>query len=134
MSVQGLINQFTFPTNERGGLLNPVMSDLPEANTRYKQLKNVGRSDHHAALPHINLNGAREDAVPRTIWVWDKVDWLSLRQTLHTPDWEELLIGDVEEKTRLFISMLSTLRSQSVPHRTYLKATDPPWFPLSSCR
>ena len=128
-TVHGLVNHVTFPTHERGGLLDPVLSDLPEANIRCQQLEKVGSSDHHAVLTHINLSAAREDAVPRTIWVWDKADWPSLRQALHTTDWESLLSGDVEEKTRLLTSTLLTLQSQFVPHRSYLtKATDPPWF------
>ena len=84
VSVQGLVNHVTFPTHERGGLLDPVLSDLPEANIRCQQLGKVGSSDHHAVLTHIHLNAAREDAVPRTTWVWDKADWPSLRQALHT--------------------------------------------------
>ena len=126
-TVHGLVNHITFPTHERGGLLDPVLSDLPEANIRCQQLQKVGSSDHHAVLTHINLSAAREDAVPRTIWVWDKADWPSLRQALHTTDWESLLSGDVEEKTRLLTSTLLALQSQFVPHRSYLtKATDPP--------
>ena len=134
VSVQGLVNHVTFPTHERGGLLDPVLSDLPEANIRCQQLDKVGSSDHHAVLTHIHLPAAREGAVPRTIWMWDKADWPSLRQALHTTDWEALLIGDVEEKTRLLTSTLLALQSQFVPHRMYLtKATDPPWFGIR-CR
>ena len=93
----------------------------------------MGSYYHHAVLTHINLSAAREDTVPHTIWVWDKADWPSLKQALHTTDWEALLSGDVEEKTRLLTSPLLALQSQFVPHRLYLtKATDPPlvWFLL----
>ncbi len=32
LAVQGLTNHVTFPTHERGGLLDPVVTDLPEAS------------------------------------------------------------------------------------------------------
>ena len=134
LSVQGLVNHVTFPTHERGGLLDPVLTDIPEANIKCQQLDQVGSSDHHAVLTLIDLDTARESAVPRTIWLWDKADWPSMRQALHTTDWDTLLTGDVDEKTCLFTSTLRALQSRFVPSRTYLtKASDPPWFG-SRCR
>ena len=35
--VQRLTNHVTFPTNEKGGLLDPVIPDLPEASIRCQQ-------------------------------------------------------------------------------------------------
>ena len=32
LMVQGLVNHVTFPTHEREGLLDPILSDLPETN------------------------------------------------------------------------------------------------------
>lgn len=32
LAVQGLTNHVTFPTHEQGGLLDPVVTDLPEAS------------------------------------------------------------------------------------------------------
>ena len=70
VSIQGLVNHVTFPTHEQGGLIDPVLSDLPEANIRLEQqIGKVSSSDHHATLTHIHLNAAREGAVPRTIWM-----------------------------------------------------------------
>ena len=77
LSVQGLVNHVTFPTHERGGLLDPVLTDIPEANIKCQQLDQVGSSDHHAVLTLIDLDTARESTVPRTIWLWDKADWPS---------------------------------------------------------
>ena len=129
IAVQGLVNFVTFPTHEGGGLLDPVLSDLPEANVTCQQLDKVGSSDHHAVLTHVQLNAAREEAVPRTIWLWEEADWPSLRQALSTTDWEALLVEDVEKKVSVLTSKLLDLQNQFVPYRTYLtKATDPKWF------
>ena len=51
----------------------------------------MGISDNPAVLTHMNISAARKDAIPRMIWVWDRADWPSLRQALHTIDWESLL-------------------------------------------
>ena len=129
VAVQGLVNHVTFPTHEGGGLLDPVLSDLPEDNVSCWQLDRVGSSDHHAVLTHIRLNAAREEAVPRTIWLWEEANWPALRQALSNTDWETLLVEDVEKKVSVLTSQLLVLQSQFVPHRTYLtKATDPKWF------
>lgn len=46
--VNDLQNHVTFPTNKRGVLLDPVLSDLTEASTTCQQLGLVGSSDHHS--------------------------------------------------------------------------------------
>ena len=50
LAVQGLTNHVTFPTHEQGGLLDPVITDLPEASICCQQLSPVGSSDHYAIL------------------------------------------------------------------------------------
>ncbi|MPC78093.1 hypothetical protein E2C01_072570 [Portunus trituberculatus] len=79
VAVQGLVNHVTFTTHEGGGLLDPVLSDLPETNISCQQLDKVGSSDHHAVLTHVQLTAAREEAVPRTIWLWEEAEWPSLQ-------------------------------------------------------
>ncbi|MPC44936.1 hypothetical protein E2C01_038618 [Portunus trituberculatus] len=69
LEVQGLTNHVTFPTHMRGGMLDPVLSDLPETSIRFHQLEPVGSSDHYAVLARVELNATREDTVPRTIWL-----------------------------------------------------------------
>ena len=70
--VHGLQNHVTFPTHERGGLLDPVLTDLPDTTIACQQLGTVGSSDHHAVLTQVTLTLAREKAVPRTVWLWQR--------------------------------------------------------------
>ena len=127
VTVQGLVNHVKFPTHERGGLLDPVLSDLPQANVRCQQLDKVGSSDHHVVLTQVQLTVAREAAFPRSIWLWEQADWPALRQALGNTHWEALLANDVESKVCALTTQLLALQSQFVPHRTYLaKASDPP--------
>ncbi len=74
LTVQALTNHVTFPTHERGGLLDPVVTDLPEASISCQQLGPVGSSDHSAVLSQVELLTAREDVIPRTVWLWDRAD------------------------------------------------------------
>lgn len=82
LTVQGLSNHVSFPTHERGGSLDPVLSDLPDSSIICKQLDPVGTSDHYAVLTQVKLDAAREDAVPRTIWLWERADWESMRHAM----------------------------------------------------
>ncbi|MPC15976.1 hypothetical protein E2C01_008781 [Portunus trituberculatus] len=72
VTVLGFTNHVTFHTHERGGLLDPVLSDIPEERISCQQLGKVGSSDHHAVLAKIHLHVAREKAAPRTIWLWEQ--------------------------------------------------------------
>ncbi|XP_050698030.1 uncharacterized protein LOC126985992 [Eriocheir sinensis] len=129
LTVQGLVNHVTFPTHERGGLLDPVLSDLPEASLRCQQLGPVGSSDHYAVLARVELTTEREDAVPRTIWLWERADWPSMRHAVEDTDWVTLLDGDAEAKARALTTKLLALQQEYVPSRVYLaRPSDPAWF------
>ena len=44
----------------------------------------------------MDVDVARDEATTRTIWLWNKADWASLRRNLsHTP-WVTLLQGGAE--------------------------------------
>ena len=129
LAVQGLTDYVTFPTHVRGGTLDPVMTDIPEGTVSCHQLGFVGSSDHHAVLTHVDVGVAREDASTRTIWLWDRADWPSLRQDLLCTDWPSLLVGGAESKVRALTTRLLALQQQHVPHRQYTtRPTDQPWF------
>ena len=129
LSVQGLANHVNFPTHERGGLLDPVLSDLPETSIHCQQLGPVGSSDHYAVLARVELHTTREDAAPRTIWLWRRADWLSMRHALENTDWDAILVGEVEAQACALTTKLLTLQKQHVPSRVYLsRPGDPVWF------
>ncbi|KAK4328324.1 hypothetical protein Pmani_001267 [Petrolisthes manimaculis] len=129
LDVQGLIDHVTFPTHEQGGTLDPVISDLQEDTLCCHQLGPVGSSDHHAVLTKVNVGVARDEATTRTIWMWDKADWLSLRRDLQQTPWTTLLQGGSESMARAFTSHLLALQNRHVPHRSYTtRPKDQPWF------
>ena len=59
MAVQRLENHLSFPTHERGGSLDPVLTHIPHSNILCQQLGMVGTLDHHAVLTGIKLDIAR---------------------------------------------------------------------------
>ncbi|KAK4290453.1 hypothetical protein Pmani_036646 [Petrolisthes manimaculis] len=129
LTVQGLTDYVTFPTHERGGTLDPAITDLGEDTVTCHQLGQVGSSDHHAILIKTEVGVAREEAVSRTIWLWDRADWSSLRKDLQRTDWSAILTGCADEKARAFTERLKSLQRQHVPHRQYTsRPTDQPWF------
>ncbi|MPC74315.1 hypothetical protein E2C01_068672 [Portunus trituberculatus] len=100
LEVQGLTDHVTFPTHERGGTLDPVFSDYQEDRLQCHQLGLVGSSDHHVVLIQLDVGVTRDEATTRTIWLWNKADWASLRRDLaHTP-WATLLQGGAEKTPR----------------------------------
>ena len=129
LTVQGLTDHVTFPTNERGGTLDPVISDLQGDTLCCHQLGLVGSSDHHAVLTQIDIGVARDEATSRTVWLWDKADWASLRRDLSHTAWGTLLRDGAENMSRALTSRLLALQRRHVPHRDYTtKPTDQPWF------
>ena len=129
LTVQGLTDHVTFPTHERGGTLDPVISDLQEDTLQCHQLGLVGSSDHHAVLTQVDVGVARDEATTRTVWLWDKADWASLRRDLRHTEWVTVLQGGAESKARALTSRLLVLQRRHVPHRKYTtRPTDQPWF------
>ena len=127
LTVQGLTDLVTFPTHERGGTLDPVITDLREGTATCHQLEPVGSSDHHAILTRVDVGIARDEASSRTIWQWDRADWCSLKSDLQQTDWQALLSGRADAMVTAFTERLKTLQQQHVPHRQYTsKPTDQP--------
>ncbi len=56
----------TFPTHERSGTLDPVISDLEDTLSCH-QLGLVGSSDHHAVLTQVDMGVARDEATTRKV-------------------------------------------------------------------
>ena len=94
--MQDLTDYVTFPMHKRGGTLNSVISDFQEDTFRCHQLGLVGSSDHHAVLTQVDVGVARDEAISRTVWLWDKADWKSLRHDLRHMLWETLLQGEAD--------------------------------------
>ena len=129
LAVQGLANHVTFPTHERGGMLDPVVTDIPETSIHCQQLGPVGSSDHFAVLSRVELQTAREESIPRTIWLWDRADWPSMKQDMTNTDWEALLVGDADAMASALTTRLLALQQMHVPCRNYLsRPGDPAWF------
>ncbi|XP_063875034.1 uncharacterized protein LOC135108190 [Scylla paramamosain] len=129
LTVQGLKDHVTFPTHERGGTLDPVISDLEEDTLSCHQLGLVGSSNHHAVLTQVDMGVARDEATTRTVWLWDRADWGSLCRDLRRTDWPSILQGGAEVQARAFTSHLLALQEQHVPHREFVaRPTDQPWF------
>ncbi len=129
LTVQGLKDHVTFSTHDWGGTLDPVISDLEEHTRSCHQLGLMGSSDHLAVLTQVDMGVARDEATTRTVWLWDRVDWGSLRRDLRRSDWPSILQGGVEVQARAFTSRLLALQEQHVPHREFVaRPTDQTWF------
>ncbi|XP_045103060.1 uncharacterized protein LOC123499311 [Portunus trituberculatus] len=127
--VQGLHNHVNFPTHQRGGSLDPVLSDLPEACVMCRPLDRVGSSDHYAVLSSINLSAAREEEQQRVIWLWERADWEAMKRSLSATDWHTVLTGDPHHDTIAFTTVLLSLQQQFVTHRVYTtNPKDQQWF------
>ncbi|KAG0729665.1 hypothetical protein GWK47_029866 [Chionoecetes opilio] len=128
LTVQGLTDHMTFPTHEREGTLNPVISDLQGDTLCCHQLRLVASSDHHAVLTQVDVGVARHETTSRTVWLWVKADWASLRRDLSHTAWGTLL-RDGADKSRALTSRLLPIQRPHVPHHNYTtKPMDQPWF------
>lgn len=66
LKMHGLNSHVNFPTYNSS--LDPVIFDLRESSTGA-----VGSSDHYGIFTMINLKATHEEAMARTIWIWNKV-------------------------------------------------------------
>ena len=129
LTVYGLKNHVNFPTHISGSSLDPVVTDFPENLVCCRSLGTVGSSDHHVIRTNINIATARDEAVTRTIWLWDKGDWKGFRDELIDTDWSSIFIGNVDEQTVAFTNLILYLQKKYIPYKTYVvKPQDQPWF------
>ena len=64
--MQGLQNHVDFPTHQRGGSLDPVLTNLASDSEKCRTLDVVDTSDHLAVLSTIKIAPAREEEHHRT--------------------------------------------------------------------
>ena len=109
--------------------MDPAITDMGEGTVTCHQLGQVGSCDHHAILIETEVGVARDETVFRSIWLWDRANWASLREDLQRTDWSAILSGRADAKARAFTERLKSLQHQHVPHRQYTsRPTDQPWF------
>ena len=82
------------PTHERGGTLDPVISNYQEDSLQCHQLGLLGSSDE--VLTKIDVDLDHHEATTRTIWLWNKADLASVRHDLSYTQWVTLLQGRAE--------------------------------------
>ena len=104
--VQGLQNHVDFPTHQRGGSLDPVLTDLAGDSVRCRPLDFVGTSDHLAVLSTIKIAPAREEEHHRTIWLCDRVDWEAVRRALGETSWDTVFNGDPQHDVNALTTIL----------------------------
>ncbi|KAG0725103.1 hypothetical protein GWK47_039250 [Chionoecetes opilio] len=78
---------------------------------------------------HIDIGVARDEATSRTVWLWDKADWASLRRDLSHTAWGTLLRDGADNVSLALTSRLLAIQRRHVSHRYYTtKPADQPWF------
>ena len=129
LDIHGLANHVDFPTHISGSSLDPVITDLPEGDVKCRSEGKVGSSDHFAVHTLLNIKATREEETTRLIWQWDRGDWHGLRAALDRIDWDNTLVGDVDDQAQALTQLLVSLQSEFVPHKDYkAKPLDQPWF------
>ena len=127
--VHGLHNHVNFPTHERGGSLDPVLTDLPDDRVQCRPLDRVGSSDHFAVLSTLNLAPSREEDYQRDVWLWERAEWEAARLALTAVPWDTVLTGDPDRDAVAFTQTLHSIQQQFVPRRTFTaNPKDQPWF------
>ena len=129
LTVFGLNNHVDFPTHISGSSLDPVITDLPEHLINCRALGTVGSSDHQVIHTKINIETARDKAVTRTIWLWDKGDWQGFRNALNNINWSSILKGNVNKQAKALTNLILAFMEIYIPYKTYkVKPNDQPWF------
>ena len=129
LDIYGLTNHVDFPTHISGSSLDPVITDLPDGDVKCRSEGKVGSSDHFAVHTLLNIKAMREEEFTRTTWQWDRGDWHGLRAALNNTNWDNILVGDVDDQAHSLTQLLVSLQSEFVPHNDYnTKPSDQPWF------
>lgn len=129
IAVQGLHNHVDFPTHQREGSLDPVLTDLTIDNVQCRPLDFMSTSDHLAILTTITLSQACEEYHSKTIRQWDHADWNAVIRALGELDWDAVFTGEPHQDVTTFTTTLLELQQEHVPQSTYITSPkDQPWY------
>ena len=129
LTIYGLTNHVTFPTHDSGSSLDPVITDFPDSIVHCSPLGNVGSSDHRAVFTSVHICANHDDPIKRTTWLWKQGNWNGMREELNEVNWDEILVGDIDDQVEAFSQLVLEMQQRFIPHRTYtVKPSDQPWF------
>ena len=129
LSVHSLHNHVDFPTHLSGSSLDPVISDIPDLLESCEPLSLVGTSDHHGILTRFRIAADKDNRKPRTLWLWEKGDWETVRQTLRSIKKETIFNGSPDNQAIHLTEILLDLQRKHVPQRQHIiTSQDQPWF------
>ena len=129
VTIFDLRNHVDFPTHDSGSMLDPILTDGPQRGITCEPLGNVGSSDHSAVLARIAFSKPANKPFTRRLWKWKEGNFEGMRQYFNSTDWENLLVGDVNQQVEALTEILWQGQCRYVPSKTYTSRTgDLAWF------
>jgi Reverse transcriptase (RNA-dependent DNA polymerase)/Endonuclease-reverse transcriptase len=118
----------TFPTHNKGNILDLVLTNVPEEVLNVEAAGNLGTSDHTMLLVSIaGENEIQQDT--DEVLNWWKADWQSMRDELsHPATWDELNQASPEEGWRIFRDKVEKTIDKHVPKKKRNVGSRPVWM------
>ena len=73
----------------------------------------------------------KEESIERTIFAWEKTEWINMRQDFASHDWNQILQDDVDIDLQVdgVTKTLLDHQNRYTPHKNWVsKSSDQPWF------
>ena len=129
LNLLGLNNCVSFPTHRSGSSLDPFLTNIDPLHIFCRPLGYVGSSDHIAVLTDVKFRKPRPEKSQRILWKWKDANWLGLNTHLNSIDWENVLVGTVDNQTNILTDIILDSQSIFVPSSLHEQRTgDQPWF------
>ena len=123
------------PTHQFGGVLDLVMTDVPDlvdADVRAP----IGNSDHSSISLQITTSQRVPDlAFSKEVYLKNRVDWDQVRDDVAQLDWAFIRASGAATSVDLLSSELQRIVRRRVPvRRIFFRARDKPWFTAECLR
>ena len=121
----------SFPTHNKGNILDLVLTDGPDSVYSVASHGRLGRSDHDMILIKLDV-GAQQKKRPELTKNWRRADWSSMKEEMGQHDWQaEMDELRTEDAWKLFKTTVDALVERHVPLRVIRTNGRPPWLSVS---
>ena len=126
----GLEQLVNCPTHTRGNLLDVVLTDKSQliSGLNVSDIKKPCKSDHYTVNFRLKTKVKRIKLVKRDAYNYNRADWGALNSSLGDVDWEQELVGGVENSWSTFKNILFSKLDDHVPKIKIGGKIQPPWF------
>ena len=133
LALNHLTQHVSEPTryhNDRGSILDLIISNRQSLIKRTEVIAPVHKNDHCTIVGHINLPLSKNKTYKRTMWSYKTTNFDTFRTKLNEVEWDECLTSDDPDiATTEWTNKLKSVISSEIPHKEVtVRPMDSKWY------